>query len=277
MNRPQNQKAFTLVETLVSVAIFLVIMAILGTILSQFLSNTNRMASVMKAYDGVRMFGTQISTEMGSTMVRVNKDRWLNFKVEEDDDRTKIFFTSPDDSLRSVRSLNFISHYVYYWDKEAQAIYRGVYNTSSDPSILSATGADADNKDTAANQKRLTSMTLAYKSGSPYGWTFSGEMKALMDQKVHNAVVQNVFDFKVRCFKKTKREDPEGSPVWDDHTSLPLFVELEIFVADNRSRAALRRELARTGELSEKSRKTLRRFIITVPMTNHGINDNRIH
>ena len=270
----KNPTAFTLVETLVSMAIFLIIMAIVSGILVQFMSGSNRAASVMRSYDGVRMFGTQISTELGSAMVRNRPQRWLNLKVEDDDDATTIFFTAPDDSIRSVSRLNFISHYAYFWDKENLALHRAVYNTTTDPSFLEATATDADNKNRAANQQRLTAMTLAYRSGSAYGWTQSDEMKELMEQEPHQAILHHVFAFNVRCLRSA---NATAESTWNDPDELPLYVELELRVADRRMAGKFRDEFEETGELSEESlkkKKKLRRFVITVPMQGYGIESN---
>ena len=68
------------------------------------------------------------------------------------------------------------------WKEEEQAFYRAVYNTRTDPRFLKSTASDAENKNTTANQQRLTKMTLAYRSGSAYGWTSSKEIKDIMDQ-----------------------------------------------------------------------------------------------
>lgn len=277
MIRKHLKSAFTLVETLVSLALFMMIMAIVNSIFFQVLGDSTRMASVMSSYDGVRMFSTQISTELGSTMVRTNADRWLNFRVVADDDSTTVFFTAPDDNIRNVRGLNFISHYAYFWNKEDHALYRAVYNTASDPDILSATGSDADNKSRSANQKRLTAMTLAYRSGSPYGWTTSDEFKDVMDQGPHQAIVKNVFGFEVRCYTQPKSEGGEADLSWEDHTSLPLFVELELLVSDDQLIGAMENEMATNGTLSDEWKRKLRRFVITIPLANHDINDNRIY
>ena len=279
---PKSIRGFTLVETLVSVTLFLMIMTMVGTMFNQFLSSTKRMASVMSTYDGVRVFATQITKELSRVMVRVNDNRWLNLKVEEieNDEETagtRVFFTAPDDSLRSVRTLNFISHYAYFWKKEDQALYRAVYNTRVDPEPLAQTASHPDNSNRTANQNRLANMTLAYRSGTPYGWTESDEMKELMDQEPYDAILRNVFDFKVHCYDKPKSQNPNVEGTWNDPQKLPLFVELEIFVSNSQAAASLRKELESTGELSEESRKKLRRFLITVPIRNHGINDSNLY
>lgn len=276
-------KGITFVEMLVALAVFMLIMSMLSGILHQFLKTSDKIASTMSAYDGVRIFATQITSELGSTMVRKEKDRWLNLKIEDDQDRTAIFFTAPDENLRSVRALNFISHYVYYWDKERNAVYRGVYNTRTDPEILQSTAADAANQDREANQSRLTRMTLAYRSGSPYGWTRSSEMGELMDQEPQYAILRHVFGFNVRSFTKPKseasssRSSDEGEVRWENPESLPLFVEIELLVSDNRAAAGFRREISQNGSLSEESQKRLRRFSITVPMRSQGVNSNLIY
>ena len=89
--------------------------------------------------------------------------------------------------------------------------------------------------------------------------------------------MRNVFEFNVRCFKDPKSETSKSEPYWNDPARLPLFIELELLVAEGRMAAGFRQELADNGKLSEKSRSKLRRFVITVPMRNHGINDNRIY
>ena len=120
-------------------------------------------------------------------------------------------------------------------------------------------------------------MTLAYRSGSPYGWTSSREMEELMDQELHQAVLQDVYGFDVRSFQDLKRNGDPGETTWNDHTSLPLFVEIEIRVADEANKRLVEYELETKGELSEETEKKLRRFLITVPMTNRDINDNRVY
>ena len=190
-------------------------------------------------------------------MVRDNEGRWLNLRVRSDDEGTEIFFTAPDDNIRSVKAMNFISHYVYYWKKDDHALYRAIYNTATEPEVLAATGADADNKNRSANQRRLSAMTLAYRSGAPYAWTDSAEMAEVMDQEPRRAVVRNVFGFDVRCYTEPKGEagDDAGSPTWEDHTQLPLFIEIELRVADDQHAGFFEDELARSGTLSERLRK----------------------
>jgi len=156
-------------------------------------------------------------------------------------------------------------------------LYRAIYNTRIDPEPLAKTGADAQNKNREANQQRLSDMTLAYRSSGPYGWTKSDEMKELMDQEPYQAILKNVFDFKVHCYKQPKSESLESTTVWEDSESLPLFIEFEIFVAQNSMVAGLQKEVEANGELSEESRRKLRRFLITVPMRNYGINDSSIY
>lgn len=280
--RNRYRKGFTLVETLLSLALFLLIMLLVSSTLNHFLKNMGRMASVMSSYDGVRIFATQITNELGSAIVRNNEDRWLNLRVleiesDEDEEGTQIFFTSPDDNLRSISTLNFISHYVYFWNKKEHSLYRAVYNTQVDPEPLANTASDASNRDRSANQRRLKEMTLAYRFGEPYGWTESEEMEELMEQEKHQAILNNVFDFKIRCYEEPKSTEPEPETTWEDPRRLPRFIEMELYVANSNMVAGLRKEIEESGELSEESRRKLRRFTITVPMRNYGIYDNRIY
>lgn len=281
-HRRHSKKGFTLVETLLSLALFLLIMLLVTSTLNQFLQNMGRMGSVMSSYDGVRVFATQITNELGSAIVRDNQDRWLNLRVleiESDDEKegTQIFFTSPDDNIRSIRTLNFISHYVYFWDKEEHSLYRAVYNTQVDPEPLAKTASDASNRDQSANQRRLKEMTLAYRYSDPYGWTESPEMEELMEQEKHQAILDNVFDFKILCYEEPKSTGGEPETTWEDPRRLPKFIELELHVANANMVAGLRKEIEKSGELSEESKRKLRRFTITVPMRNYGIYDSRIY
>ncbi len=68
-----------------------------------------------------------------------------------------------------------------------------------------------------------------------------------MDQGKYEAILKNVFDFKVHCYDLPKNEDTIGETVWDDHQRLPLFVELELFVAHTRMVAGLRKEIEEGG------------------------------
>jgi prepilin-type N-terminal cleavage/methylation domain-containing protein len=269
-----KRRGFTLVELLAVMGLMVIILTLLGMLYQQFFKVVETVTETTGAYDEIRSVNQMFTREMGSTLCRNNPNRWLNFRVKEDQKGIYIYFTAPDEALDSTLDMSFISHYAWYYRKADRAVYRAIYNTRLYPDDLLSTAASSDNDNSQANRNRLKDMTLAYQHNAPYGWTEDPRFTRLLDQPGYKALLNKVYRFEVRCYDR-----PAGSPnarpknTWDDHASLPVYVELVVGVAKGGVARRAEQELASHGKLTETA-KQLNTFVLSIPMINHGVYDN---
>lgn len=283
------RRGFTLIEILVAITILSLMLLMTAQIFGAFSQVFRSATATMQSFDDVRVILFAIRKDLIGAMVRTNTHRELTFEsvapslVVLPSGRqadAMLAFTVPDEKVRSLKTMSFVTHYAYLWDAIKGRLYRATYDTEVYRDVLedSSISASESGKDESANVKRLRNLTLSYALGPtwPTSPEFYRAIQAVATEGQEIPILRNVYDFKVKC-----HEDASGAsvaPSWPaSRGELPYYVELILGVARDEDVPIFAKAAEDAGgPITDPALLSrLQRFVLTVPMLNRGVVDNR--
>lgn len=228
--------AFTLVEMLVSTAVLALVVVLAGQMTAATLTTVTHSARTLDTSESVRAATMKLRDELSSVVVSERRERYLNLRVVEDDQRVAVFFTAPHAATTDLTRMGFITHVVYVWDRAGRTLGRAEYHSSREIEAVRTTASDATSGDAMANLERLRRITPAYQGGEPYAWTAQSFWNERLQAAQRNPLLTGVADMQVECFKTSALESEEPARnKWERSSRLPAALRISLVVQSKRN------------------------------------------
>lgn len=259
MKRPACDRAFTLVEILVSIAVLVIVVALAGQMTSATLATVKHSTEALDDSESVRAATMLLRDELAGLTAVSRKNRFLNLRLIEDEKGVVLFFAVPRAQTANLARMGFVTHIAYVWDRQTRVFGRAEYHSSREPDAVNATASSPESTNTAANLERLEKITPAYQGADPYSWTLQGFWAERFEEALRNPLLTNVAEWKVECFRSAliDEEDPKEN-VWEQADALPTVIRFT-FVT-NAKRSVIAKETAE----ERKVKKTVGRYYTSI-------------